>query len=70
MVTAREEESSFVLERRDKELQERDRQQRIENSKYNKCFKWIRAERVPRYFEKGWSDVRMKRLAIGSSGLE
>jgi len=50
------------IEKRDNQKQKLDRSRSIEISRYNKWYKIIRVEGIPKYLEKGWTEKRWNRV--------
>lgn len=58
-----------------KEIQvwEREREEswkRIRESRYNKWYTWVMKEEIPKYLEKGWAEVRWRRMIRWRLGNE
>ena len=49
----------------DKELDRKERWERIRESKYNKWYSWIKGKKegVPEYLKKGWGEKRWQRVS-------
>lgn len=45
------------LMKRDKEEQRKERWERIRNSKFNKWYKEVKGEGIPKYLKKGWGKI-------------
>lgn len=45
------------LMKRDKEEQRKERWERIRNSKFNKLYKEVKGEGIPKYLKKGWGKI-------------
>lgn len=56
--------------RRKKEVQRKEIWEKIENSKYNVLYKWIKEEGVPQYLKNGWRKSRWQRVARYRLGNE
>ncbi|KMQ86810.1 hypothetical protein RF55_14109 [Lasius niger] len=59
-----------IVKEREKELQKKERREKIENSNYNKGYVRIKSEEIPEYLKKGWSEERWKRIARFRLGNE
>lgn len=51
------------MEERDREIQRRERRERIEGARYNRWYKEIKGEGIPSYLKKGWGESRWRRVA-------
>lgn len=49
--------------REEKELQRRERWERINESKYNRWYREVKGEGIPGYLKKGWGENRWRRVA-------
>lgn len=58
------------IERMDKEVQKKERWQKIINSRYNKWYKCIKEEGMPKYIKGKWNANRVRRLARYRLGNE
>lgn len=48
------------VERKDKEKQRKERWERIRKSRYNRWYKEVKGERIPKYLKKGWGESKWK----------
>lgn len=48
---------------REREIEKKERWERIENSRYNNLYKWIKDKGIPGYLKKGWNEGRWQRVA-------
>lgn len=58
------------LAKKETELQKEETWKKINNSRYNIWYKWIKGEGVPSYLKKGWGESRWQRVAIFRLGYE
>ncbi|XP_070526501.1 golgin subfamily A member 6-like protein 1 [Cardiocondyla obscurior] len=59
-----------VLIKKDKEMQRKERKEKIIESRFNKFYKRIKKEGVPEYLKKGWKEERWMRMARFRLGNE
>jgi len=59
-----------VVEQRDKEIQQQERFERIQRSRWNRWYKEIRTLGMPRYLKEKWKEERMIRVARFRLGNE
>lgn len=56
--------------REEKELQRRERWERINESKYNRWYREVKEKEIPGYLKKGWGENRWRRAARFRLGCE
>lgn len=55
---------------REKDRQRKERWEKIKESKYNRWYKEVKGERIPRYLKKGWGESRWRKVARFRLGSE
>ncbi|KYN11576.1 hypothetical protein ALC57_16268, partial [Trachymyrmex cornetzi] len=58
------------IQERDREMQRVERWEKIRDSRYNRWYRWVKGERLPKYLSKGWGEGRWRRVARFRLGNE
>lgn len=68
----REQEETWVeeIESREKDRHRRERWEEMKGSKYNRWYKEVKGEGIPRYLKKGWRESKWRRVARFRLGSE